>query len=354
MTAVVDDMSITIIPGRVTDSSVAIAQAQEAERLGFERAWLPERYNIKEAGVLMGAMAASTSRIGVGTGPLSISARPPIVTASLAMTMQSVFGERFVLGVGRSNAAWLAGHGFTKVSFQGLIDHADIIKRLMRGEVVTYDGAAGRYDGAHMIDLPEEAPPPIVYFHLGGPKASEAAAHPVWDQIAFCNLMSAESMAISIRQTREAVERQGRDPDALHFIAPVTSAPEFDEEGVLTMCAARIVIGLQLPEMGKRLAEANGWDAKTMNEIRNHPQFAGMSKALIDHSFHRNGLLEPAKMVPEHWLRHCCVVGSIDECVARLRDYKDAGIDEIDLYGSTPADNAKLLAAWREHTAEEA
>ena len=61
----------------------------------------------------------------------------------------------------------------------------------------------GRYKHLTMIDRPEGlAPPPLVFFHLGGPAASRAAADPVWDEIALCNLVSAEAMAESIATTR--------------------------------------------------------------------------------------------------------------------------------------------------------
>ena len=52
----------------------------------------------------------------------------------------------------------------------------------------------GRYKHLTMIDRPEGlAPPPVVFFHLGGPAASRAAADPVCDEIALCNLVSAEA-----------------------------------------------------------------------------------------------------------------------------------------------------------------
>ena len=98
---VVDDLSITLLAGRVSTPAPAIEQAVEAERLGFKRIWIPERYSNKEAGVLLGAIAARTSRLGVGSGPLSISSRYPVVTAALGATLNSAFGPRMTLGVGR-------------------------------------------------------------------------------------------------------------------------------------------------------------------------------------------------------------------------------------------------------------
>ena len=226
----VDDLSITLLPGRHTTARPGLQEAADAELLGFKRAWLPERYNVKEAGVLLGAMASVTNRIPLGPGPLSIGARPPIVIASIAATFQSLFGERFVLGVGRSNALWLQGHGFTEQGYQATIDRARIIKQLWTGGVVNYEGPAGTYKQLTMIDRPEGvAPPPVVFFHLGGPAASRAAADQVWDEIALCNLVSAEAMAESIAKPRPRRSAQGRDPESLYFIAPVTTAPDMDE-----------------------------------------------------------------------------------------------------------------------------
>ena len=345
---VVDDMSITLLPGRQRSSRPGLQEAIDAERLGFTRAWLPERYNIKEAGVLLGAMGAVTSRIPLGPGPLSIAARPPIVTASIAATFQSLYGERFMLGLGRSNALWLQGHGFTEQGYQATVDRARIMKQLWAGEVVNYEGPAGTYKHLTMIDRPEGlAPPPLVFFHLGGPAASRAAADPVWDEVALCNLVSAEAMAESIAMTKSEAERQGRDPDSLYFIAPVTTAPDMGELETRAMVAARIVIGIQLPGMGERLIELNGWDRDIVEDIRNHPQFADMNRALIDHSFHRTGLLGPAELVPERWMRHSAAVGSSEEVVAKLREFKEAGAHEVDLYGSSPTENARVIELWR-------
>jgi 5,10-methylenetetrahydromethanopterin reductase len=345
---VVDDMSVTLLPGRVKSAQPGLQEVIDAERLGFTRAWLPERYNIKEAGTLLGAMGAVTTRIGLGPGPLSAGSRPPVVIAAMAATFQSLFGERFSLGLGRSNALWLQGHGFTAAGYQAIIDRARIIKQLWAGEVVNYRGPAGAYENLVMVDRPEGlTPPPVVFFHLGGPAASRAAADPVWDEIALCNLVSAEAMAESIAMTKSEAEHQGREPESLYFIAPVTTAPDMSEVDTRAMVAARIVIGIQLPGMGDRLIAANGWDANIVEDIRNHPQFAEMNRALIDLSFHRTGLLGPAELVPERWMRHSAAIGSSAEVAAKLREFKDAGAHEVDLYGSTPAQNAAVIEIWR-------
>ena len=41
-----------------------------------------------------------------------------------------------------------------------------------------------------------------------------------------------------------------------------------------------------------------------------------------------------------------CALGSVPDCVASLRRFRDAGADEIITYGSTPRQNATLARAW--------
>jgi imidazole glycerol phosphate synthase subunit HisF len=54
-----------------------------------------------------------------------------------------------------------------------------------------------------------------------------------------------------------------------------------------------------------------------------------------------------ARLVPDEWVYQTSLAGSIADCVARMRAYRATGIDEICFYGSTPAENAALIDAWR-------
>jgi probable F420-dependent oxidoreductase len=341
--------SIFIMGGRVRSATPAITEAQDAERLGFERVWMCERYNLKEAGVVLSACALSTSRIQVAPGPVAISARPPIVTAALGASMQSLYPGRFVLGVGRgATPQYLAGHGFSQVGYDALIDTCTIIKRLWRGESVTYDGPAGSYAGLKLDDLPEGDPPEIVFLHLGGPRASRAAANPVFDGAMLVDLMSPEAVHNSVVIMREECERLGRDPANLRIGAPVVTAADLSDAETLALVHARLVLFLQIPWAGEHLAKINGWDVSVVHRIREHPLFANLTANTADQAFHREEVVEVAKVIPESYIHDAAALGTADECVKALRRYTDAGADEIAFYGSSPAQNESLIAAWRD------
>jgi 5,10-methylenetetrahydromethanopterin reductase len=347
----VEDMSITLLAGRVVSSAPGVQQAVDAERLGFGRVWMPERYTNKEVGVLLGAMGARTERIGLGAGPMSIGSRLPIVTAAIGATMQSVFGSRCTLGLGRGAAPhWYQGHGFGQVGYQEIVDLARMMKSLWAGEVVNYNGPAGRFEGLSMADPLDGPAPKITFFHMGGKKASQVAADPVFDHIGLVNMTRPEVTRQSVDWSRAAAERIGRDPDSLYVISSVTTAPDLDEQQTMIEVAVRVLVYLSFDILGDALVRLNQWEESKVREIRNLPVLSRTTAGTLDQTLTRTELVEAARIIPERWCRDAAAMGPVADCVRHLERYREAGASEINLYGSTPAENAGLIQAWRERS----
>jgi probable F420-dependent oxidoreductase len=91
----------------------AIAElAQAAERAGLDSIWLPDHLLFRtssrgevfwEAFTMLGALAAVTTRITLGTIVVSTSFRPPALVAKIADTLDAISGGRLILGLG---AGW--------------------------------------------------------------------------------------------------------------------------------------------------------------------------------------------------------------------------------------------------------
>jgi 5,10-methylenetetrahydromethanopterin reductase len=366
---VVNDLSSYILAGRVTNASIGIEQAIEAERLGFRRIWISERYNMKECGVLFGAIAARTTRLGVGTGAMTITARPPIVTAAIGATVHSAFGPRCVLGLGLGAVEFNIPHGFKVATYQSLIDYATIIKSLYRGEVVNYEGPAGSYKGVHFPDLYDGPQPEVWHVHVGGPKACAVSANPAFDGAMVGFQSTPEAVHDSVIAIRKECERIGRDPATLRICVPVFTAPEFDMaeakgtsilnptwgKGIVTFDTLKVnsVMLCTQPSLFNGIALRNGWDINIRQKVMSHPIFQGMSDtSSADQRFrNRADLMDAAKLIPDAWVYGPCAVGSTAECVKKLEEFKAAGADEIATYVSAPAQNANVIAAWRKRKA---
>ena len=91
------------------------AQALLAEEIGFDTVRVPDELLWQpkdwpgprgwwECVAMLGAVAASTSRIRIGSWVLSNLHRKPALTAKIAATVDEISGGRFILGLGAGHA----------------------------------------------------------------------------------------------------------------------------------------------------------------------------------------------------------------------------------------------------------
>jgi F420-dependent oxidoreductase-like protein len=114
---------------------------QEAERMGADAVWAPEFW-AGDAFTPLAFLAATTSRIRLGTGIVQLGARTPAMLAMSALSMQALSGGRFVLGVGTSGPQVMEGwHG---VRFDRPVTRTretiEIIRKVSRGERLAHEG----------------------------------------------------------------------------------------------------------------------------------------------------------------------------------------------------------------------
>jgi F420-dependent oxidoreductase-like protein len=120
----------------------ALPLVRHAETLGLDSVWAAEAYGSDAVSVL-GALAASTSRIRIGSAVLQMPARTPACTAMTAMTLDALSGGRFLLGLGVSGPQVVEGwHGqpFGK-PLRRTREYVEIVRRAVaRAEPLSYDG----------------------------------------------------------------------------------------------------------------------------------------------------------------------------------------------------------------------
>ena len=355
----VSDLSCFVISGRVKsrlhgvgehDTSErtpaqGIDDGVEAEALGFRRVWIAERPELKEPASLLGGIAARTSSIGIGTGIVAAGARHPMLTASVGATLQAAYGGRFTLGIGRGASRY--GYGGS-LGYQAFADYCTILKRIWAGEQFDYDGPAGNLPRLGLKDIYEGAAPEIICGCFGLPTAARWTAEtPAFDGLIMPAMVTPLAVAKVRANLDAACDRVDRDPASMRLFVEVVTAPDLTESETRQLTNARAVTYFQPPEWGRCYAALNGWDEGVMNRLREHVQLSSVKSELADLSFHRRELQEPARLIPDEWMREACAIGTVEDCVGKLQEFRDAGADEICTYGSTPAQNAGLIAAWR-------
>jgi len=328
------------LAGQAHTSRDLIDEIRLAEELGLGSAFISERFDKKEAGVLSGAAGAVSERMTIVTAATNHNTRHPMITAGMARTMQSLTGGRFVLGLGRGIPVIQDTYGIPRITTAQLEDFADIMRRLFRGEVIVgHDGPAGSYPVLYLAAIDEALPLGLVAF---GPH-SLALGGRCFDQVILHTFFTEETTRRCVTTVKEAAARAGRDPDEVKvWSCFATIGDHIPEDRRLMKSVGRLATYLQ--GYGDLLVRTNGWDPAVLERFRADPVISGFLGG-IDSTATTDQLEHIATLLPDEWLASSAR-GTPAQCVAAIRDQLAMGCDGVILHGATPAELAPVVGAY--------
>jgi probable F420-dependent oxidoreductase len=185
------DLGILIFPTDETPSPVRLAQM--AEDRGFESIWYPEHTHIPAsretpypAGgelpreytrildpfVSLGAAAAATSTIKLGTGICLVTQHDPIVLAKKVATLDLVSSGRFLFGIGSGwNLEEMRNHGTDPGRrIRVMTERVEAMKAMWTQEEASYHGEFVSFDRIWSFPKPLQQPHPPIFIGGHGPK----------------------------------------------------------------------------------------------------------------------------------------------------------------------------------------
>jgi F420-dependent oxidoreductase-like protein len=125
-----------------TNPRALVDLAGQAELLGYDSAWASEAWG-SDAVTVLAWVAATTSRIKVGSAILQMPARTPTSTAMTAATLDLMSGGRFLLGLGTSGPQVVEGwHG--QPWGEPLVrtrEYVEVVRRALARETVEFHGS---------------------------------------------------------------------------------------------------------------------------------------------------------------------------------------------------------------------
>jgi F420-dependent oxidoreductase-like protein len=205
-----------------------LAVAEAAERLGFDGLYTSDHYlsdvavpepGSNDAWTLLGALAARTERLRLGTMVSPVTFRLPAVLAKAATTVDRISGGRAVLGMG---AGWWdqehRSHGVpfptTGERFEMLEEQLEILHGLWSEEVYSFESRHYAIEGCRFLPKPVQRPhPPIVLGGKGGPRMARLVAR--WGDEFNRVGGTPEQVREAIERVRSAVADAGRDPSGV-------------------------------------------------------------------------------------------------------------------------------------------
>jgi 5,10-methylenetetrahydromethanopterin reductase len=337
-----NELGFYVLAGAPQSPAELLDEVPAAESLGLGSAFVSERFNIKEAVTLSGAVAGVSRTLGIATAATNHNTRYPLVTASYATTMHRLTGGRFTLGLGRGIAPLFDAYGLARITTAQLEDFVGLLRRLFRGEVIVgHDGPVGKFPILHLdASFDEDIPLGLVAF---GPN-SLAFAGRALDMVVLHTYFTDETTERAVRTVREAAEQAGRDPAAVRIWSCYATVHDGLPEALrLKKTVGRLATYLQ--GYGDLLVRTNDWDPAVLARFRADPVVASVPGA-IDAKADTEQLEHIAALLPDDWLEPAAT-GSPERCAARVLRQFDLGVDGVIAHGATPSELAPVIDAYR-------
>lgn len=335
------ELGCYLLPGHSQTPRDLIQEVQSAEALGFGSAWLSERFDVKEAGVCIGAAAAVTDSIYIGTAATNINTRHVMASAAMASSANRLSEGRFALGLARGVGIRQDLWGLNKVNNQQLLEFTQVIKPLLQGErVLGHDGQLGHFPYLHSGDFLNEDIP-ILFVGFGAKSLAFAAS--CFDGVILHTFMSDKALTKASKIVASAASKAGRDANAVKVWSVLATVINPSREEYLQRIVARMATYLQAPGYAELLLAANDWDQQPLQHFRESPVVASMGGG-IDSIATLDQLEEIEKLIPSSWLP--AAVGTPEQAAKRLHNQFNAGADGVILHASTADELAPLLEAY--------
>ncbi len=296
---------------------------REAESLGYASVWSSEAYGTDAVSPAAWVLA-QTSRIKVGTGIMQIPARTPACAAATAMTLQSMSGDRFMLGIGPSGPQVVEGwHGVAYGKpLTRTKEYVDIIRKIVdrsaplqhQGEhyQIPYAGPGATGLGKPLRSTHKALGPLKIYTAAIAPAGLKTAGE-VGDGV-LPIFMSPEKADAITRHVLEGRKAAGRPETLDGFdIAPfvrVAMGPDLQKCRDQLKPEAALYIG--------------GMGARSKNFYNDYAKRLGYADAAvrIQDAFLAGRRDEAVAAVPDAFIDETALVGPPDRIKGRLKEWK--------------------------------
>ena len=303
--------------------------ARQAELAGFRYVWTFDSHLLwQEPYVIYSQILSATHRVIVGPMVTNPATRDWTVTASTFATLNEMFGNRTVCGIGRGDSAVRVTNG-KPVTLADLRDSIGVIRSLANGDAAQYKDSTLRltWNPNSRLDI---------YVAAYGPKAL-ALTGEVGDGF----ILQLADLAVaewSIRAVRDAAAAAGRDPASIKICVAAPAYIGDDIAHQREQCRwFGGMVGNHVADIVARYGADGGPVPQALTDY-----IAGRQG--YDYNEHGRVGNTHADFVPDEIVDRFCVLGTADEHIEKLRALKALGVDQFAIYLQHDAKEATLQA----------
>jgi probable F420-dependent oxidoreductase len=303
--------------------------ARQAELAGFRYVWTFDSHLLwQEPYVIYSQSLSATHRVIVGPMVTNPATRDWTVTASTFATLNEMFGNRTVCGIGRGDSAVRVTNG-KPVTLADLRDSIGVIRSLANGDAAQYKDSTLRltWNPHSRLDI---------YVAAYGPKAL-ALTGEVGDGF----ILQLADLAVaewSIQAVRDAAADAGRDPASIKICVAAPAYVGDDIAHQREQCRwFGGMVGNHVADIVARYGADGGPVPQALTDY-----IAGRQG--YDYNEHGRVGNTHADFVPDEIVDRFCLLGTADEHIEKLRALKALGVDQFAIYLQHDAKEATLQA----------
>jgi probable F420-dependent oxidoreductase len=314
-----------------------VSRMVRAERAGFRYGWTFDSCVLwQEPFVIYSRILEHTEHMTVGSMVTNPATRDWTVTASAFATLNEMFGNRTVCGIGRGDSAVRVTGGKPR-SMAELGEAMRVIKELAEGREVDLHGTPVRLPWVRDGRLP-------VWMGAYGPKAlTLAGARADGFILQLADEYLTEWM---VKHVREAAAGAGRDPDEVTICvaAPAYVCEDTPEALAHAREQCRWFGGM----VGNHVADLIGRYGESSDLVPLELTEYIKGRAGYDYSHHGRAGNPSTEFVPDAIVDRFCVLGPPEAHVAKLRRLAELGVHQFAVYDMHDAKD-ETIDAYGQH-----
>lgn len=316
-------------------ASRVVSLMKRAERNGFRYGWTFDSAVLwQEPFVIYSQILANTQKLTIGPMVTNPGTRTWEVTASTFATLNDMFGNRTVCGIGRGDSAMRVA-GRRPNTLARISEAMKVIRALARGEEADLGGTKIRFP---WIKEGAELP---VWMAAYGPKALKMAGEEADGFILqLSDLYLTEYM---VKAVKDAAVAAGRDPSEVTICvaAPAyVTADDSPEALAHARDQCRWFGGMVGNHVADLVAKYGEHSAQVPGELTDYIR----AREGYDYAHHGRSDNPDTAFVPDEIVDRFCVIGPVDKHVEKLKALRALGVDQFAVYDMHDAQEAVVDA----------
>ena len=302
-----------------------LEMAEYAEANGFSEVWQADTRLARDCVVMMSAFLTRTKKLRLGSGVLPIWTRNPAVIAASWSTMwelgKQISGEpdapsRVMLGLGAWWEPIAARVGEKRERpLLAMREHIESIRRLFTMEEVTYQGEFVKLDRVKLDVVFGDTRPRDIPLYIGatGDKMLELAGE-ICDGVVLNYVVSVDYIRKAVELVAKGAAKSGKTIDQIDRPELLVCSLS-DDNPKAAMAEAKKLVAYYLATE-PHIMKASGVPDDLIKRVQ-----AVMSWPATEAEY-----IAASQVIPDDVPRMLMAVGTSTDCVAKIREYVDAGV----------------------------